>query len=49
MQSESLVENGEPRGFKLRFTFAENPFFTNTVSGQQVAGPLMVLVPVDRF
>lgn len=31
IQAENLEENGAARGFKLKFTFAENPFFTNTV------------------
>lgn len=31
VQSENLFEDGAPRGFKLSFQFAENPFFTNKV------------------
>ena len=30
-QAENIVEDEEPHGFKLVFTFAENPFFSNKV------------------
>lgn len=29
IQSENVFEEGEPRGFKLTFSFAANPFFPN--------------------
>lgn len=31
LQAENIEENGQARGFKLKFSFSENPFFANSV------------------
>lgn len=53
IQGENIFEDGQPRGFKLKFFFETNPFFTNeaswAASSEQLVARSQSCVHADDF